>query len=128
MSPHGVTIVVDTFITETSLSQIGGMPKNLCTLIDNADLDYDMNINPSDRDDIVGGSSGALGSKMVDASSMEATNEPAPEKSSGEPDEGERAAPPTANTKKRTWKKPKDKPKRPLSSYNIYFREFLKRS
>jgi hypothetical protein len=40
-----------------------------------------------------------------------------------DPGEAEQTLGAGISIKKRTWKKPKDKPKRPLSSYNIYFRK-----
>mmetsp|Transcript_10132 Transcript_10132/g.18129 ORF Transcript_10132/g.18129 Transcript_10132/m.18129 type:complete len:149 (-) Transcript_10132:1439-1885(-) len=58
---------------------------------------------------------------------IEARNDPAPVRSAvnAGAGESETGSAPAATIKKRTWRKPKDKPKRPLSSYNLFFRKSL---
>mmetsp|Transcript_18283 Transcript_18283/g.39877 ORF Transcript_18283/g.39877 Transcript_18283/m.39877 type:complete len:383 (-) Transcript_18283:114-1262(-) len=65
------------------------------------------------------------GTKEIDniLSSAIAIGTPAPSTPSKPKATPHKAGKTIASSKKRTWKKPKDKPKRPLSAYNLFFKE-----
>ena len=67
------------------------------------------------------------GTKDIDVvnilSSAIAIGTPAPSTPSKPKASPHKAGKTIASSKKRTWKKPKDKPKRPLSAYNLFFKE-----